>query len=294
MNWWKGLKGRISFNAPLKKYAFFKAGGPAKIFIEPEDIGDLKRAVRLLKKERTPFLVLGRGSNILVSDKGVNKAVFRLSAPAFTEIKQDGVFIEAGAGVLLSKIILFSQTSGLSAAEFLAGIPGTLGGALSMNAGAWGKCIGDLVEEVNVMDSRGKIKKLKKEEIKFGYRHSGLSKYVILSGRLKLARKNKAGIASRIKKYISERKDKQDLSYPSLGSTFKNPDGYPAAGRLIDLCGIKGRRIGGACISNKHANFILNLKNAKSADVLKLMDLMKHEVKNKFGITLKPEIKIWQ
>ncbi len=293
MNWWKGLKGKISFKEPLKKYSIFRAGGPARFFIEPKDAGDLKALLSLLKKHKVSFLIFGNGSNVLISDKGLRAAVLRLSSPYFKKISVKSDCLEAGAGALLNQIVASAKKRSLSGAEFLAGIPGTLGGALSMNAGAWGRSIADLVKSVKVMGADTKIKIFKKKDIKFLYRRSSLAKYIILSGRLKLAKGDKKVIAAAIKKHLKDRACLQDFSRPSLGCTFKNPAKH-SAGQLIDLCGLKGRRIGDACISTKHANFILNLKNANSDDYLKLMELIKDKVKGKFNITLKPEIKIWR
>jgi len=204
-------------------------------------------------------------------------------------------YLNVGSGVLLSRVVLFAQDYGLSGAEFLAGIPGTVGGALAMNAGIAqdNRSIAELVESVTVMDYRGNRKILNKKDIRFGYRTSSLSKYIILSALIKLNRKNKEQINDKIKAYLKYRKLTQDLSKPSAGCIFRNPTGN-SAGRLIDLCGLKGKRIGGAGVSLKHANFILNLENAAARDVLQLTDLIKKEVRKKFNIDLKPEIKIWQ
>jgi UDP-N-acetylmuramate dehydrogenase len=295
MNWWKSLEGKVSLSEPLRNYTTFKIGGKAKFFIEPKDIKNLKLLLNLVKKYRIPFFVIGSGSNILVNDKGIAGIVLRLNSSYFKKISFHNNQLNVGSSVLLNKLVLFTQDHGLSGAEFLAGIPGTVGGALVMNAGVSGKVksIGDLVEDVTVMDYDGNIKTLQKKEIEFGYRESGLSKYIILSTRLRLVRKSKKEIKRRIKKYLDYRRTTQDLSHPSAGCIFKNPAGY-SAGRLIDLCGLKGKRIGDACISLKHANFIINLGHSKASNVLRLMDLVEKKVKDRFNITLRPEIKIWQ
>lgn len=293
MNWWKGLKGKVRLNVPLKAHTTFKIGGPAEFFITPEDSRDLKFLLNLLKRYKIPFLVIGAGSNILVGDKGVRGAVLRLNSPCFKKVEFKNNRIEAGSGVLLNQVLMLAKEHGLSGIEFLVGIPGTLGGALIMNAGVQGKSISDLVENVTVMDYNGKIKILNKRDIRFEYRKSNLAKYIILSVCLRLARKDGQEIKDSIKKYISYRKLTQDLAWPSAGCVFKNPPGY-SAGQLIDLCGLKGQRLGDARISLKHANFIVNLKNAKAGEVAKLMGLIVNKVKDKFNITLKPEIKVWQ
>lgn len=292
MNWWTDLKGKVRHRELLKHHTTFRIGGSAKYFIEPKDVDDLKLLLHLLKRYKINFLVIGEGSNILASDKGVDGVVLRLSSPDFKKIIIRENRVEVGAGYLLNKLISQAKKHGLSGPEFLVGIPATVGGALMMNAGAWGKSIADLVEKVNVMDYNSKIRTLNKKKIRFGYRRSGLEKYIILSVHLKLKKENKALIQNRIKEYFHKRLAAQDLSRPSAGCIFKNPAG-DSAGRLIDLCGLKGKKIGSAFVSCKHANFILNLGKARTRDVLKLMALIKKEVKKKFNVTLKPEIKLW-
>ncbi len=295
MNWWRNLKGRIRLAEPLKNHTTFKIGGPAKFFIEPQDPNDLRLLLSLVKRYNLSLLVIGRGSNLLISDKGINGVVLRLNAPWFNKLSYKDNYLEAGSGALLSRVVLFAKGHGLSGAEFLVGIPGTVGGALAMNAGIAqdNRSIAELVESVTVMDYRGNRKILNKKDIRFGYRTSSLSKYIILSALIKLNRKNKEQINDKIKAYLKYRKLTQDLSKPSAGCIFRNPKGH-SAGRLIDLCGLKGKRIGDAGVSLKHANFILNLGKGSARDVCKLMDLIRKKVNNKFNINLTPEIKIWQ
>jgi UDP-N-acetylmuramate dehydrogenase len=309
MSWWKSLKGKVRLAEPLKEHTTFKIGGEAKFFIEPKDINDLRLLLSLTKRYKMPVYVMGRGSNILVNDRGLDGVVLRLNTPYFKGFSYKNGNLRVGSGVLLYKIVKFTKEHGLSGLESLVGIPGTVGGALAMNAGASGKVksqksplsrqagkiksIGDLVKDVTVIDYNGKIRTFKKKEIGFGYRTSSLSKYIILSTCLRLTKENKEGVSQRIKEYMDYRENTQDCSRPSAGCVFKNPQGY-SAGRLIDLCGLKGKRIGDACVSLKHANFILNLQDCRAADVLKLMDLIKDKVKERFNITLEPEIKIWK
>ena len=292
MNWWKSLKGRVKLKEPLKNYTTFKIGGRARYFIEPQDFTDLKLLLNFSKRHRIPVFVIGRGSNILVNDKGMDAIVLHLNSSPFKQISLSNNFLEAGSAVLLSQVINFTRKHNLSGAEFLSGIPGTVGGALVMNAGVKGRSISNLVEDVAVMDYNGKIKTLSKRDINFGYRRSDLSKYIVLSVRMKLKKTNEREINDRISRYLNYRKVTQDLSHPSAGCIFKNPKGI-SAGRLIDLCGLKGRRIGGAFVSLRHANFILNLKKASAKDVINLISFIKHEVRKKFRVDLKPEIKIW-
>lgn len=293
MNWSNGLKAKVKTKEPLKDKTTFKIGGAAEYFAEPKDIGDLQLLLRWAKRYRLPFWVIGAGSNILIDDRGIDGLVIRLTSPFFKKVSFDNNQLKVGSGLGLSQLLARAKNEGLSGLEFLVGIPGTVGGALLMNAGAHNKSISGLVEKVTVMDYNGKMRTLNKKEIKFGYRSCCLSRYVILNAQLKLKKDDKEEIKRRMLKYLCYRKRAQDLSKPSAGCIFKNPKARPA-GMLIDLCGLKGKIIGGASVSKKHANFILNLGRAKADDVLKLMALVKRKVKDKFGITLEPEIKIWQ
>lgn len=289
-----GVKGAVKKDEPLSIHTTFKIGGPAEFFAEPLDPDDLRSLVKAARKYKIRLSIIGAGSNLLVSDKGVNGLVIKLNSRKFKKLSFDKNVVMAGAGCSLSQVIKNSQKRGLSDAEFLAGIPGTVGGALVMNAGIPGKNISDLVEDIDIMDYNGNIKNLTANKVKFGYRKSNLSGYIILSASFRLSRNRKAGIQSAIKNYLDNRKDKQELSLPSAGCVFKNHSSMGPAGRLIDLCGLKGRRFGGACVSQKHANFIVNEGNATANDVSALMGIIKEEVKNKFKVILKPEIKIWQ
>lgn len=293
MSWRRNLKGKIRLEEPLKKHTTFKIGGPARFFIEPHDIADLKLLITAAKKYKIAILVIGSGSNILINDKGVAGMVLKLNSASFRRIFIKRNCLEAGSGATLRQLIQVAAERALSGAQFLAGIPGTVGGALAMNAGAWGKNIGDLVQKATVMDYNGNIKVLSKKDMRFEYRKSSLSKFIILSACIKLAKKNKKEIKDNINKYLKYRRNTQAASLPNAGCIFKNPPGK-SAGRLIDLCGLKGKRIGNASVSVRHANFILNRDNASSSDVLKLMELIKKKVKDKFNITLEPEIRIWQ
>jgi UDP-N-acetylmuramate dehydrogenase len=293
MIWWKGLKGKVIRDEPLKKHTSFKIGGRAKFFILPRDTGDLKLLINYSNRYNMPVLVIGAGSNILVNDKGVEAIVLNLGSAPFKKISCKGNSIEAGSAVTLWQLVKSAFRNGLSGAEFLSGIPGTLGGALAMNAGQAGKGICNLVETVNVMDYNGEIKTLSKKDLICGYRKSNLGKYIILKVRLKLRKKSKKEIRYIIEGYTKYRRNTQNTALPNAGCMFKNPPGK-SAGKLIDLCGLKGKTQGGAYISNKHANFILNRGDARSSDVLKLMALVKKRVKHKFNINLEPEIKIWQ
>jgi UDP-N-acetylmuramate dehydrogenase len=191
-------------------------------------------------------------------------------------------------------LILFAKSKGLSGLEFLAGIPGTVGGSLIGNAGAWGKAIGSLVKQVCVLDYQGHLRLLSKRQLRFSYRKSNLNKYIIIWARLKLQKKDNNIIAAEIKRYLLARSKSLNNTLPNAGCIFKNPAGPLTSGKLIDLCALKGKMKGKAIISKKHANFILNLGNAKSSDVIFLIDLMRRKVKSNFGINLPLEIKLWK
>lgn len=293
MRWPKSLNKKIKTKICLAPYTTFKIGGPAKFFLEAGNLKELQDVLVFAKRARIRVFILGSGSNILACDPGLDALVIKLTGRDFKGLFCRGTSVIAGSGLKLSQLIVFTKNKNLSGLEFLAAIPGTLGGALSGNAGAWAQSIGNLVSEVFVLGYDGKPELLKGKDLKFVYRRSNLAKYIIIWAVLKL--KPKAGrlIMAKTKKYIDLRKKSQDNCLPSAGCVFKNP-GKISAGKLIDACGLKSRTKGGAVISKKHANFILNTAKATSEDVLSLMRLMRKEVKTKFKIELEPEIKIWR
>lgn len=293
MNWWKKLKCRIRPRRPLKKETTFAIGGPVRWFAQPRCADELRQLLICAKRYKIPLSVIGAGSNILAGDKELRRIVARLGGD-FKKVSFYAARMRCGSGLRLNQAILAAEKRGLAGLEFLAGIPGTIGGALVMNAGAWGRSIGDVVEQVRVMGRGGRIKVLQKKDIKFAYRSSGLEKYIILDAVFRLKITAAAEIKKKIAQYLKQRSATQDSSGPNAGCVFKNPGGGVSAGRLIDLCGLKGRLIGGAAVSTRHANFIINRGNARADDVLKLMRLAKRKVKNKFNIDLEPEIKIWR
>ncbi len=292
MLWPKSLNKKIKAKIDLAAFTSFKIGGQAKFFFEPRDLKSLQEALACAKKAKVKVFILGAGSNILASDSGVDGMVIKLSGKDFQRLDHKGACLTVGSGLKLNQLILFAKDKGLSGLEFLAGIPGTLGGALAGNAGAWGRSIGERVEEVSVLGYNGRPKLLAGRNLRFAYRKSNLNKYIILSAKLKLQAADKDKIAFKIKEYLLRRSKTQGSSLPNAGCVFKNPDKNPA-GSLIDACGLKGKTKGGALISRVHANFILNSGKAKSSDVLSLMDLMRKKVKERFKINLQPEIKIW-
>jgi UDP-N-acetylmuramate dehydrogenase len=304
---------KIRENVLLRDYTTFKIGGPARYFFVAKSKKDLKNAILWAKKKKLLFFILGGGSNVLFSDKGFNGLVIKNQNTQY-EIRNTKIVAEAG--VPLQKLVLETAKKGLSGLENLAGIPGTLGGAIWGNAGAFGREIGDLVEEVKVLEVKGsrlKVKRLKNKECEFGYRESIFKRrenWIILETILKLKRGKKKEIEEKIKKILKLRKEKQPLGFPSAGSVFKNvpvekvpkeirekfkeeiKDGFLPAGVLIEAAGLKGFQIEGAKISEKHANFILNVGKAKASDVKELMEKIKKEVKKKFKIQLEEEIKL--
>lgn len=293
MHWPKDLNKKIKTKTKLAGLTSFKIGGPAKFYFEPENYASLSRVLLTARHAGIKVFILGSGSNLLASDSGVNGLVIKLTSKDFKKINKLGNCLISGSALKLSRLIQFAKEEGLSGLEFLAGIPGTLGGALAGNAGAWGKAIGELVKDVVVLDYYGRPKKIFRKDLKFAYRSSGLSKYIIISATLGLEPGNKDLIKQKIKEYLLKRNKAQNNSFPNAGCVFKNPDKI-SAGYLIDRCGLKGKIIGGAAVSDKHANFILNLKQAKAVDVLALMSLIKRKVKSKFKVKLNPEIKIWR
>jgi len=290
MNYPRKLKIRSNYN--LKDKTTFKVGGLAQYFCEPKDLKELKLTLLWASQNKLRVFILGSGSNILINDNGLKGLVIKLSSPCFKKISFRKNYIYSGSGVMVNEIVKFAQKRSLTGLEFLIGIPGTVGGALVMNAGCWGKDIGKLVKEAKVMDYSGEIKILKNKELRLKYRNSNLKDLVVLSVILKL----KKGDSSQINKdsilYLRNKCLTQDLTSPSAGCIFKNPKGN-FAGRLIDQCGLKGKRINDAIVSSKHANFILNKGRAKASDILRLIKFIQTRVKKKFGKNLIPEIKIW-
>lgn len=295
MNWLKSLKGKIRFNEPLSQHTTFRIGGVARLFYQPRDFSDLRQLIIHARRDKIRILVIGAGSNLLVSDQGVKGIVVGLDKPVFKDIKYCGGLLEVGAGMPLAGLIKFALDYNLSGCEFLVGIPGTVGGALVMNAGISekGKNIAQLLKDVTVMDYNGKIGVLRRKDIRFAYRASSLYNYIVLKTCLKLSQSNKRKIRDNLKRYFGLRRKQQDYGYPSAGCVFRNPEGL-SAGKLIDMCGLKGKHFGHAYVSDKHANFIVNKGKATARDVLRLMDYVKKRVEHKFDIELEPEIKIWQ
>ena len=298
----KAIRGDVQLNYNLAKFSSFRIGGNADVFVSPKDKCDVLSAVQFFEKVKLPYLVLGRGSNVLISDKGIRGAVISLRENLErVELKEEQrealVYVEAGAD--LPALAAQMLKKGYGGLENLSGIPGSVGGAILMNAGAYGKEIFEVIESVEVI-REGEIKTLKREEIAYRYRGTDLERDIILSCNLrlkKLSAEEQAKAMENRKMWMEKRRSTQPLTLPNAGSIFKNPlpdeEGKPRyAGALIEACGLKGKRVGDAQISEKHANFIVNLGNAKASDVMALIELARAEVKRKFDITLELEIKL--
>lgn len=287
-------KEQIDFckNEPMSKHTTFKIGGAAQLYIKVKSNLQLKTVLDCLKEEKIPFFVVGNGSNLLVSDSGVKGAVIELCGEFSQIALEDSETIVVGAGAKLISLCKFAFENELTGLEFAYGIPGTVGGAVFMNAGAYGGQMSDVVECVNHVDDRLNFGSFGQSELAFGYRKSAYSDggYVITSARLKLKKGNKKLISEKMNELLSKRKEKQPLEFPSAGSTFKRPEGY-FAGALIEQSGLKGKTIGGARVSPKHAGFIVNIGGATCKDVCDLVEFCQKTVNEKFGVKLETEIK---
>lgn len=282
----------VKRDEPLAPYTWLKLGGPAQYFIEPRDEAELIRVVRVCCDEGIPVRVLGGGSNLIVRDEGVSGAVLRLNHPGFAEVLIDGNRVTAGCGALLSHVISVTVGAGLAGLENLAGIPGTIGGALHGNAGGRHGEIAQYVRRVTVLTVSGEKLVRSEDELLFDYRQSNLDELLILDVEFELQPDSEEEILQRLRKIWITKKASQPLSSQTAGCIFKNPRGQ-RAGQLIEQAGLKGTRIGGAEINDRHANFIVTHEGASSSDVLRLMDLVRSKVADQFGVHLEPEVKIW-
>nr|WP_297883535.1 UDP-N-acetylmuramate dehydrogenase [uncultured Blautia sp.] len=282
---------RVIFDEPMSKHTTFRIGGPADVFAMPETYEQIGEILKLCKAEGLPFFVLGNGSNLLVSDKGYRGVIIQMDRN-MQEIRLEGNTIRACAGALLSSIAVAARNASLTGFEFAGGIPGTLGGACVMNAGAYGGEMKDVLKEVMVMTRDGEILTLPAEKLEMGYRTSVIKKmgYLVLEAVISLEKGDEEAIRDRMKELSDLRTQKQPLDLPSAGSTFKRPEGY-FAGKLIMDSGLRGCRIGGAQVSEKHCGFVVNADGATAGDVRALMDHVIQVVKEKHGVTLEPEVK---
>ncbi|WP_461205914.1 UDP-N-acetylmuramate dehydrogenase [Clostridium sp. DL1XJH146] len=281
----------VLVDEPMKNHTSFKVGGPADVLVIPSDYKQVEKAIKLCKATNTEFIVIGNGSNLLVKDGGVRGVVIKLTNLDKIEVKENFMTVQGGAP--LTKVSKKASEFGLSGLEFACGIPGSMGGAVTMNAGAYGGEISYIIKEVIVLDDNGNILKLNKEELDLGYRTSVIlrKKYIMLETTLTLEKKNKYEIALRMQELMKMRKEKQPLEFPSAGSTFKRPTGY-YAGKLVQDSGLKGVSVGGAEVSMKHSGFIINKDNATANDILELIKLVQNKVKENFGVDLCTEVRI--
>jgi UDP-N-acetylmuramate dehydrogenase len=292
MNIFSGLEKIVETNYPLAKHTWYGLGGPADYFIRPKTVKQLKDVVRRCNENKIPIYVLGFGSNLLISDEGLRAAVIKLEADVFTQTKFDGQKVTAGAGAELSKLVLTCVQKGLSGIEGLTGIPGSIGGAVRMNAGGSFGDIGSAVEFVTVMDIQGNIFEKKKPELVFDYRSVNITAKFIMSAYMELNPADPEQIMRTVKETWIYKKNSQPLNTRNCGCVFKNPKGA-SAGALIDRAGLKGLKIGGAVVSEKHANFIIAGNGCTSRDIMELIDTVKQRVKEQFDTDLEREIEIW-
>lgn len=284
------LKGQVLLDEPLRRYTSLGIGGLAQAMVFPADVDDLRQLLRFTRENDVPFFILGAGSNLVVRDGGFKGLVISLCL-GFKQIHHKGNILCPQAGVHISKLLSYAQTNQLGGLEFLAGVPGTVGGAVVMNAGARDSEIGNLVKSVSLLQLDGNLVSLDKSEIKFSYRSSSLpSQGVVLEVKFNLKPTSSEVIKSKTKQFIQQRKQSQPAGL-SAGSIFKNPPGY-FAGRLIEEVGLKGFTIGNAKISKQHANFIINKGSASAQDVESLIQYAQNEVYKQKSIWLEPEVKI--
>lgn len=282
---------RVLFDEPMSQHTTFRIGGPADVFVMPENYEQIREVLRLCKEEKLPFFVLGNGSNLLVSDSGYRGVIIQMDRN-MEEIRLDGEEIHACAGALLSSVAVAARNASLTGFEFAGGIPGTIGGAAVMNAGAYGGELKDVLKEVTVMTREGELLTIPVDKLEMGYRTSIIktSGYLVLEAVISLKKGDEEAIRATMKDLSERRTEKQPLDYPSAGSTFKRPEGY-FAGKLIMDSGLRGYRVGGAQVSEKHCGFVINAGGATAEDVRSLMDHVIWVVREKYGVTLEPEVK---
>jgi UDP-N-acetylmuramate dehydrogenase len=288
-----GLEAFVEEHHPLAKYTWYKIGGPARYFVRPRTQEELQEAVARCVENNIPMRVLGLGANLLVSDEGVEGAVFRLDEDYWRRVKFDGKTVDVGAGVDMQKLIVRTVRQGLAGVEVLAGIPGTIGGGIRMNAGGKFGDLGAFVRTVTVMDDEGHVVTRTRDDVVFSYRHTNISARFILGATLSLEEDDPEKIMKRTKEIWMYKQNSQPLNTKSCGCVFKNPGGGTGAGALIDQAGLKGMRVGGAEVSTKHANFIVAHPGCQAADVKRLIHIIKETVWDKNGITLETEVQIW-
>ena len=284
-------KDEVKINALMKEHINFEVGGPADILLIPSKVEQIIESIKICKENNIPYFVMGNGSNLLVKDGGIRGVVIKLTGLTNLEVNEEE--IKADCGVMLKELSDKALENSLTGLEFACGIPGSVGGAVFMNAGAYNGEIKNVIKEAEVITSSGEIVTLSKDELELGYRTSKVMKdnSIVINATFKLEKGNKEEIKETIDDLTQKREEKQPLEYPSAGSTFKRPEGHFAA-KLIDDSGLRGLTLRGAQVSEKHCGFVVNLGNAKAKDILDLMYIVKSTVKSKYGITLEEEVKI--
>lgn len=283
---------KVLVNEPMASHTTFRIGGPADYFVMPETVEEVAAVLKLCKEEEMPYFILGNGSNLLVGDKGFRGVVIQLYKN-FDELQIEGTTVTAKSGAMLIRVAKESGKAGLTGLEFASGIPGTIGGAMVMNAGAYGGEMKDVLVEVKVLDEHGEEKVLSLEELDLSYRHSCIleNNYIVVEATMDLQMGMEDLIREKMAKLRDQRVEKQPLEFPSAGSTFKRPEGY-FAGKLIMDAGLRGYTVGGAQVSEKHCGFVINKGGATAADVCKLMKDVNDKVVAQFGVALEPEVKM--
>ena len=275
----------------MKSHTTFRVGGPAAYFVTPQTADEVAKVIEACTQENVSYYIVGNGSNLLVSDKGYEGVIIQIYKQ-MNQIEVEGTQIRAQAGALLSLVAKRALDAELTGFEFAAGIPGTLGGACVMNAGAYGGEMKDVLQSVTVLTDKGEVKVLAKEELELGYRTSVVAKkgYIVLEAVIELQKGEKEAIQAVMDELKEKRITKQPLEYPSAGSTFKRPEGY-FAGKLIQDAGLRGFQVGGAQVSEKHCGFVINKDQATASDVMNLMNQVSDKVYEAFGVRLEPEVK---
>jgi UDP-N-acetylmuramate dehydrogenase len=291
-NLFAGLEEIVLENEPLAPHTWYRIGGPARYYIQPRSVEELQQAYRRCVENEIPIYVLGLGANLLVQDEGVNGAVFRFSDEFWRRVRFEKSRVEVGAGADMQKLVLRTVRQGLAGIECLAGIPGTVGGGVRMNAGGKFGDFGGVITAVDVMNESGEVERLEKDELVFDYRQTNITQQFILGAVIELDEDDPERIMKRTKEIWMYKRNTQPLNTKNCGCIFKNPRGM-SAGALIDQAGLKGMRVGGAEVSDKHANFVIAHPGCSAADVLKLVKLIRERVYERNQVTLESEVKIW-
>lgn len=292
MSWLSGFEKIVRPSEPLAMHTWFQLGGPAEFFAEPTSLDELVGLIRRCREHEAPLRVLGRGSNILVRDEGVRGVVLQLSAPAFRQIAVQGETVTAGGGARLGRVVTTAVHQGLGGLEALVGIPGSVGGALHANAGTHGGDVGQWTVAATVVNDSGDVIQRRREELVFAYRQSSLDDLIILDARFQLEHEDPKDLAQRLQKLWIVKKANQPMGHQCAGCVFKNPRGM-SAGELIEEAGLKGTRIGGAVVSDRHANFVVAEPDCTAQDVLRLIEVIRQQVQDRLGVELELELEVW-